>query len=140
MKKLLGIVLVIGLLTIGSHNSTVNAKDLNDEQASDHFLLSLLSDEIQKAVADYYKDEVGRGAHNGVPTSIFIKYGHDNKKHAVEVFQSEKGHELESSFVVKVNITPQKKGELGRDTITFGIEPDKISIKTLDYKHSPIKN
>ncbi|MGP7815711.1 hypothetical protein [Niallia sp. 01092] len=74
--------------------------------------------------------------------SIFIKYGHDSKDiPVIEMVQSGKGHELPNSYVVKINVTPQKKGILGRDTITFGVEPNKnekgnIEIRMLDYKHT----
>jgi hypothetical protein len=140
MKKLLCVGLVIGLLTVGGYTFTVHAQNSNDEQVSDYLILSILRDEMQKAVADYYQNDVGIGADGDTQTSIFIKYEHDNNKDLVEVLQSEKGHELEYSYVVRVNITPQKNGDLGRDTITFGIETEpELSVKMLNYKHSPIE-
>jgi len=140
MKKYLSIGLMLGILALGNSTSTVNAKGFNCNEPSNNFMLSLLSQDIQRAASKYYKTE---NVSVGNPDSIFIKYGHDNNKGAVEVLQSEKGHELTNSYVVKINITPQKKDMLGRDTITFGVEPESqqtkgIEINMLEYKHTAI--
>ncbi|WP_445505935.1 DUF3888 domain-containing protein [Niallia sp. 03190] len=114
-------------------------KAKKSNEATDYFLLSLFSNEIRHSVAEHYKtDNVSFGSSD----SIFIKYGHDSKDiPVVEMVQSGKGHELPNSYLVKINVTPQKKGILGRDTITFGVEPNKnekgnIEIRMLDYKHT----
>ncbi|MGJ7910465.1 DUF3888 domain-containing protein [Neobacillus sp. LXY-1] len=140
MKKYLCVGLIVGMLALGNSTFTANAKGSKGKEPSNNFMLSLLSKDIQLAVSNYYKEE---NVSVGSPDSIFIKYGHDDNKGVVEIFQSEKGHELPNSYVVKVNITPQKKGMLGRDTITFGIEPENqqdkgIEINMLDYKHIAI--
>jgi hypothetical protein len=135
--KYLSVGMFIGMLAFGSTTFTASAEGTNSTEASNYFMLSLLSKDIQEAVSNYYKEE---NVSVGNPDSIFIKYGHDDNRGVVEVLQSEKGHELASSYVVKVKITPQKKGMLGRDTITFGVEPENqtkgIKINMLDYKHT----
>jgi hypothetical protein len=144
MKKLIT-VFAICLSTLSSNVMSAHAETQqnfkNQVQVSDHFMLSLLSDEIRKSVANYYKEEK---VSVGSPESIFIKYGHDDNKGLVEVFQSKKGHQLKNSFVVKVNVTPQKHGMLGRDTITFGVEPNNpkgnIEVKMLAYNPTDPKS
>jgi hypothetical protein len=139
MRKYLSVGMMIGMLALGSTTFTASAKGSNSKEPSNNFMLSLLSEDIQEAVSYYYKEE---NVSVGSPDSIFIKYGHDDKKGVVEVLQSEKGHELPNSYVVKVKITPQKKGMLGRDTITFGVEPENqtkgIEVNMLDYKHTAV--
>lgn len=139
MRKFLGVGLMIGILALGSTTFTVSAKGSESKEPSNNFMLSLLSEDIQEAVSNYYKEE---NVSVGSPDSIFIKYGHDDNRGVVEVLQSEKGHELPNSYVVKVKITPQKKGMLGRDTITFGVEPEiqtkGIEVNMLDYQHTAV--
>jgi hypothetical protein len=145
MKKIIWVFTFV-LLLLSNNIIIVEASNKHEskeykEQANDHFMLSILSNEIQKAVANYYKEEQ---VSVGSPDSIFIKYGHDNHDDVVKLLQSEKGHELENSFVVKINVTPQRHGMLGRDTITFGVEPENkqgdIKINMLEYKHTALKN
>jgi hypothetical protein len=139
MRKYLSVGMIIGMLALGGTTFTASAKGSNSTEPSNNFMLSLLSKDIQEAVSNYYKEE---NVSVGNPNSIFIKYGHDDNRGMVEILQSEKGHELASSYVVKVKITPQKKGMLGRDTITLGVEPENqtkgININMLDYKHTAV--
>ncbi|MEI5906656.1 hypothetical protein WAK64_06245 [Bacillus spongiae] len=119
------------------HNSIIS------EQSNDQFIMSLFQQEIQRAVANYYNEEVG------TPGSIFIMYYWDHPDyHIIEVDQSEKGHLLEYTYngkkqhypyVVKFTVEPQKNGVLGTDTITFGIRPQSytndLEVNMLNYEH-----
>ncbi|MDE5055222.1 DUF3888 domain-containing protein [Niallia taxi] len=131
MKKILSIIFAIGLFSLSGFSTNAAEVRNTPNQAADHLILSVLGDEISKAVASYYKQDD--------PNSLFIVYGHGNSKDFVNVLQSEKGHELDTNYVVKVDITPQKKGILGKDTISFGIDQSSQSgnmkIKLLDYQH-----
>ena len=131
MKKILSFIFAICLFSLSGFSTNAAEVKNTPNQAADHLILSVLGNEINRAVASYYKQED--------PNSFFIKYGHGNSKDFVNVIQSEKGNELDYNYVVKVNITPQKKGALGKDTISFGIDQSNQSgnmkIKLLDYKH-----
>ncbi|MBO2536471.1 DUF3888 domain-containing protein [Rummeliibacillus suwonensis] len=143
MKKLLLTVgLVVGsIATTGGYSFAAKSQDSNNlnssKQATDYFMLSLLSDKVNEAVSNYYKEKVSIGN----PDSIFIKYGQYTNISPVQVFISEKGNRLKNSFVVKVNVMPQKNGILGKDTITFGVETKgDIQIRMLDYKHTALED
>ncbi|WP_312755716.1 DUF3888 domain-containing protein [Rummeliibacillus suwonensis] len=142
MKKLLLTVgLVVGSIATGGYSFAAKSQDSNNlnssKQATDYFMLSLLSDKVNEAVSNYYKENVSIGN----PDSIFIKYGQYTNISPVQVFISEKGNRLKNSFVVKVNVMPQKNGILGKDTITFGVETKgDIQIRMLDYKHTALED
>ncbi|MFT8323009.1 MAG: DUF3888 domain-containing protein [Bacillus sp. (in: firmicutes)] len=140
MKKLFSIGLAICLVTLSVYTFTVHAQNRHTDvpkynQATQNLILSLFGDKLNKAVGDYYNEKVSVGSSD----SIFFDYGHGNNTPVFEVEQAEKGHELEKPFVVKIHVTPQKNGILGRDTITFGVgyknEKGDQEIKMLDYKH-----
>lgn len=137
MKKFTCVIIV--LLILCSSFTSVQAQTSNKhkhdskgpEQALDHFMLELFGDEIRNAVTKQYNDD-----------SIFVSYDWWNKDYdVVEIDQSEKGHKLENSYVVKFTVKP---GNKGTDTITFGVEPprnnEKLEINLLRYEHkAPLK-
>ncbi|MGG3642016.1 DUF3888 domain-containing protein [Bacillus gobiensis] len=144
MKKLTCVIIV--LLVLCSSFTSIQAQNSNKhdskghEQVLDHFMLELFSDEIRDAVANFYNEEVGTS------DSILIMYNWNAKDYeVVEIDQTEKGHILENSYVVKFTVVPQKNKILGTDSITFGVEPsnynprnkkeDNLVIKMLRYEH-----
>ncbi|UOQ92217.1 DUF3888 domain-containing protein [Halobacillus shinanisalinarum] len=152
MKRLLITVIVLLCLFTGFSFASAQAQNSNghntvgQEQAVDQLLLDLFNKEISNAVANYYK----KG-------SISFQYDWWDKDYdVVEVDQSEKGHVLESPFVVKFTVMPTKTKHNSRtntttlgpslggtDTRTFGVEPgdltNGIKIKMLNYEHNEPK-
>ncbi|MBP3038699.1 DUF3888 domain-containing protein [Bacillaceae bacterium Marseille-Q3522] len=115
---------------------SANEKKSDNDVVKDSFLVSLFRDEIRKSVANYYKDEVATAD----PDSIQIMYHWWKKDYnVVEVLQTENGHVLENTYVIKFTIVPQKKDPLGIDTIIFGVEPDngkgELEVNMLKYEH-----
>lgn len=137
MKKVM-FACMVALLTLGSNFGTTYAQNLNQhdskgqEQAFDQLLLSLYNEQISNAVANHYKND-----------SIHFQFDWWNKNYdVVEVDQTEKGHRLQSPFVVKFTVIPAKKDgtQLGTDTIILGIAPDvedskQTDVKLLNYVH-----
>jgi hypothetical protein len=115
------------------------------EQVFDHFILDQFSDELKQAVIDFYKKD-----------SIRIQYNwRDGNHDVVELEQSEKGNELSHPYVIKFTVQTydgNKKGQLGTDTVTFGVSPIQFNKKydeknlaaakvdLLDYSHSEPSN
>lgn len=135
MKKLFWAiiaVLVIGSsVTVQAQNS--NKQDIKDsQQVQDNFMTSLFEKEIKKSVSNYYKNKVK----NSDSVQITYQWSKDD---VVEVMQTEKGHVLENSYVIKFTIETYNNGKLGTDTITFGVEPlnqkGKTEVNMLKYDH-----
>ncbi|UOR13714.1 DUF3888 domain-containing protein [Halobacillus amylolyticus] len=139
---------MVALLALNVNIMTTHAQSSNNhdtkgqEQAVDQLLLDLFNQEIDDAVANYYKED-----------SINYQYNWWDKDYdVVEVDQTEKGHVLEYvhngkkqqfAYVVKFTVQPQKDKVLGTDTITFGVQQDanlEPKIKMLSYDHSEPKN
>ncbi|MDP1421703.1 DUF3888 domain-containing protein [Peribacillus simplex] len=131
MKKLL--VLAILMVSISLNNVSVSAEKQHKhdsegmEQAMDHFILDQFSDEMVQAVKDFYKKD-----------SVRIQYNWWDKNYdVVELDQSEKGRELSHPYIIKFTVITydgNKTGQLGTDTITFGVSPLQ-SNKELDEKN-----
>ncbi|MDZ5713826.1 DUF3888 domain-containing protein [Jeotgalibacillus haloalkalitolerans] len=120
---------------IQAENNTENYAN-RSQQVQNHFMVSLFQEEIQKAVSNYYESEVGTSSKDAI--QIMYHWWEENYK-VVEVLQTEKGQNLENSYVIKFTIVPQRKEQLGTDTITFGVEPksaqNELEVKMLKYEH-----
>jgi len=150
MKKFL--VLAILILIMGFNNISVSAEKQQKhdskgmEQAIDHFILDQFTDELAQAVKDFYKKD-----------SIRVQYNWWDKNYdVVELVQSEKGRELSHPYVIKFTVSTydgNKTGQLGTDTITFGVAPLQFNkeldeanlaaskVELLNYKHNkPMEN
>ncbi|MBD8070038.1 DUF3888 domain-containing protein [Bacillus sp. PS06] len=120
MRKL--VMMSIILLSMCVSSIPISAEKANQhdfegmEQAFDQFVLSQFTDEMRQAVTDYYKKD-----------SIQVQYNWWNQEHdVVELQQTEKGRELSYPFVIKFTVDTydeNKKGQLGTDTIVFGVSP-----------------
>lgn len=152
MKRLLTTVTMFLFLFTGVVFASAQSQKVNDhdskgsEQAKDQLMLSLFNEHIDKAVANYYKDD-----------SISFQYNWWDKDYdVVEVDQSEKGHVLKSPFEVTFTVEPIKTKQDkqtntitlgpkvgGADTITFGVVPGdvkkEIKVNMLNYKHHDSK-
>lgn len=145
MKKLL--IFFIILFCIGASNIVVKAETANkhnfkgSEQTFDHFMLDQFNDEIQHAMKEYYKKD-----------TIRAQYNWWNKtQDVVEIEQCEKGNDLSHPYIIKFTIDTydgNKNGQLGTDTITFGVSPISFNeemekkdlsaskVILINYKHS----
>jgi len=131
MKKMLPL-FGIAILLIGVYYLPVSAEKQHKhdskgmEQAMDNFILSQFHDEMVQAVKDYYEQDVR------------IQYNWWDKKYdVVEINQFEKGNELSHPFIVKFTVETydsEQKGQLGLDTITFGVSPLEFN-KEMDEKN-----
>ncbi|MCK1993230.1 DUF3888 domain-containing protein [Peribacillus muralis] len=129
MKKLL--VITILMVSMCVHNISVSAEKHHEhdsngmEQVMDHFILEQFSAELNQAVKDFYKKD-----------SVRIQYNWWDKNYdVVEINQSEKGSELSHPYIIKFTVLTyegNKMGQLGTDTITFGVSPFN---KELDEKN-----
>jgi hypothetical protein len=131
MKKFLVLTFMIVFMSVNNISVSASKQHKHDskgmEQAFDHFMLSQFNDEIGQAVREYYKKESVRNQYDWW----------DKKNDVVEVFQSEKGRELSHPFVIKFNVlsyNSDKMGQLGTDTITFGVSPPEFN-KELNEKN-----
>jgi Protein of unknown function (DUF3888) len=148
MNKLL--LVTMFMLSLCVPSMTVHAeKHKHDskgmEQAVDQFILSQFSDELKQAVTDFYKKD-----------SVRMQYNwRDRNYDVVELDQWEKGNELSHPYVIKFTVQTydgNKKGQLGTDTITFGVSPIQFNkemdekdlaaskVELLDYSHSEPSN
>ncbi len=131
MKKL--IVFSVFLFSMCVNYIPVSAEKTNKhnfqgtEQVFDQFLLSQFTDEMGQAMNDFYKKD-----------SIRAQYNWWNKHNdVVEILQSEKGREFSHPFIIKFTVDTyegNKKGQLGTDTIVFGVSPLQFN-KELDEKN-----
>ena len=132
MKKFFLSVIVLILMGINTNLVSAAKQHKHDskgmEQAIDHFILDQFNDEIVQALKDFYKKD-----------SVRIQYNWWDKNYdVVELQQSEKGRELSHPYLVKFTVLTydgNKKGQLGMDTITFGVSPLQFN-KELDEKNS----
>lgn len=144
MKKFYVLVLMSVILTFNSSFVSAEKRHKHDsqgmEQAFDQFLLLQFNDEIKQAIKEYYKKD-----------SIRVQYYWWDKDYdVVEIDQSEKGHELSHPYVIKFTVLTydgNKSGQLGQDSITFGVSPLLFNkemdgrniagskVELLDYKH-----
>ncbi|KON88107.1 hypothetical protein AF332_15670 [Sporosarcina globispora] len=131
MKKLLFFTVVMFLMGVNYIPVSAEKQHKHDskgmEQAIDHFILDQFSDELKQAVNDFYKKD-----------SIRIQYNWWDKNYdVVELEQWEKGRELSHPYIIKFTVQTydgNKKGQLGTDTITFGVSPLQFN-KELDEKN-----
>jgi Protein of unknown function (DUF3888) len=131
MKKLL--IFVVVMFSMGMNYISVSAEKQHKhdskgmEQAIDHFILDQFNDEMVQAVKDFYKKD-----------SVRVQYNWWDKNYdVVELEQSEKGRELSHPYVIKFTVLTyegNKMGQLGTDTITFGVSPLRFN-KELDEKN-----
>ncbi|WP_079525037.1 MULTISPECIES: DUF3888 domain-containing protein [Halobacillus] len=148
MKRLLTTVIVLLCLFTGVAFASAQSQNSNNhdskgtEQATDQLMLKLFNEHIDKAVANYYKDD-----------SISFQYNWwDEGYDVVEVDQSEKGHVLKSPYEVTFTVEPIKTKHDkqtntttlgpklgGTDKITFGVVPGDVAkgikVKMLNYEH-----
>ncbi len=149
MKKLL--IFALLLLSLCVYYTPANAENQHKhdskgmEQAIDHFILDQFTDELNQAVTDYYKKD-----------TIRVQYNWWDKNYdVVELDQSEKGNQLSHPYVIKFTVQTydgNKKGQLGTDTITFGVSPVQFNkefdekdlaaskVELLDYTHGEPSN
>ncbi|UOY92804.1 DUF3888 domain-containing protein [Ectobacillus sp. JY-23] len=144
MKKLL--IFALFLLSLCVYYIPANAEKQHKhdskrmEQAIDHLILDQFTDELNQAVANYYKKD-----------TIKIQYNWWNKNYdVVELDQSEKENQLGHPYVIKFTVQTydgNKKEQLGTDTVTFGLSPVQfnkefdqkdlaaVKVELLDYTH-----
>ncbi|MFZ3580029.1 DUF3888 domain-containing protein [Virgibacillus sp. DJP39] len=147
MKKLLTLAILM-MIAISVNYTFVSAEESGNkhdskgmEQSVDQFILSQFTDELRQAMNDYYKKDSIRAQYNWW----------DKDYDVVELLQSEKGRELSHPFIIKFTVETydgNKKGQLGTDTITFGVSPlnfnknlseknlAAVKVELLNYKHS----
>jgi Protein of unknown function (DUF3888) len=145
MKKLLFLAFFFTSMSFSSISVTAENQRKHDtkemEQAFDHFMLSHFNDEINEAVSNFYKKD-----------SVRIQYNWWDKHYdVVQIDQHEKGRELSHPYIVQFTVLTyddNKTGQLGTDTITFGVTPFEFNremdqrnlaaskVKLLDYKHN----
>lgn len=147
MKKLL----VLCGLSFLMWNHPVSAKEAPSydvkgmEKAIDHMIVDQFQDELQDAVADFYKRD-----------SVELQYDWKEQRYdVVELEQSKDGHKLQYPYVVTFNVLvydSKKNARIGTDTLTFGVVPvtsketakkqgKMFSVaKLLNYRHAePLK-
>ncbi|MDG4656303.1 DUF3888 domain-containing protein [Ectobacillus antri] len=144
MKKLL--IFALFLLSLCVYYIPANAEKQHKhdakgmEQTIDHLILDQFTDELNQAVANYYKKD-----------TIRIQYNWRNKNYdVVELDQSEKRDQLGHPYVIKFTVQTydgNKKEQLGTDTVTFGVSPVQfnkefvqkdlaaVKVALLDYTH-----
>jgi hypothetical protein len=132
MKRIF-VLVILFMLIMSINNNLVSAETQHKhdskgmEQAIDHFILDQFNDEMVQAVKEFYKKD-----------SVRIQYNWWAKNYdVVELEQSEKGRELSHPYVVKFTVLTydgNNKGQLGTDTITFGVSPLQFN-KELDEKN-----
>jgi hypothetical protein len=139
------------LLLFSLHNSTSILSFYPFLQIKSRNFLKILSetrkrsDELKQAVTDFYKKD-----------SIRVQYNWwDRNYDVVELDQWEKGNELSHPYVIKFTVQTydgNETGQLGTDTITFGVSPIQFNkemdeknlaaskVELLDYSHSEPSN
>lgn len=140
MKRLFGLVIFVVSVSSLFYISAYAEKPQQhcSDQVADYYMLSSFSNQINKAVSDFYNNE-----------SVTVGYLHPSKQDAVQVFQSEKGHNLGYAYVVKITVNSSDGTKrLGTDTMTFGtsypLEKNNgnlAAMKTemIDFKHKESK-
>lgn len=140
MKKLFGLAIFIVSMSSLFYISAYAEKPQqhsSDKLAEDYYMLSSFSNQINKAVSEFYNID-----------SVTVGYLHPSKQDAVQVFQSEKGYNLGYPYVVKITVNSSDGTKrLGTDTITFGSYPLEKDIenlaamksKMIDFKHKEPK-
>ncbi|KWW22018.1 MULTISPECIES: DUF3888 domain-containing protein [Peribacillus] len=136
MKKLLFLAILLASMSLDNVSISAEKQHKHDskgmEQVMDHFILDQFSDEMKQAVTDFYKKD-----------SVTFQYNWWDKNYdVVEIKQSEKGRELSHPYIIKFTVKTydgNKRGQLGTDTITFGVSPLQFN-KDLDEKNLAASN
>ncbi|MEG9295925.1 DUF3888 domain-containing protein [Mangrovibacillus sp. Mu-81] len=149
MNKLLTVSIFMLSLCVSSTPVHAEKQHKHDtkgmEQVIDHYILDQFSDELKQAVTDFYKKD-----------SIRIQYNWwDGNYDVVELEQSEKGKQLSHPYVIRFTVQTydgNKTGQLGTDTVTFGVSPIQFNkefdeknvaaakVALLDYSHREPSN